>query len=173
MKRNLLTPSTALIFEVRLNEKNLQNLPRRNTKKGTGTKWSPVSGVWIFSLRKKVKKSFKVLSTGLQYLVCGCTMITFLFVPKFWNVHSSYFRNLQIFPEVYLDYWFVNVEKFTGRALFPKKNTSNFETSREVNFWIFFQNSILTIIKPSKHDDDDEGKEGWLYGTAGGSDVRS
>ena len=51
------TPSTAPIFEVRL----------------------------IFSLRKKVKKSFKVLSTGLQYLVCGCTMITFLFVPKVWK----------------------------------------------------------------------------------------
>ena len=40
-----LTPSTALIFEVRLNEKNLQNLPRRNTKKGTGTKGRPVS--WV------------------------------------------------------------------------------------------------------------------------------
>jgi hypothetical protein len=65
-------------------------------------------------------------------------------------------------------------EKFTGRALFQDKHTSNFETSREVNFWIFFENSILTIIKPSKqHNDDDEGKEGWLYGTAGGSDDRS
>ncbi len=52
---------------------------------GTGTKGRPVSWVWIFSLRKKVKKSFKVLSTGLQYLVCGCTMITFLFVPKAWK----------------------------------------------------------------------------------------
>jgi hypothetical protein len=71
------TPSTAPIFEVRLNQKNLQNLPRRNTRKGTGTKGRPVSWVWIFSLRKKVKKSFKVLSTGLQYLVCGCTMINF------------------------------------------------------------------------------------------------
>jgi hypothetical protein len=89
-------------------------------------------------------------------------------------VHSSYCRNLQIFPEVDFDYRHVNVEKFTGRALFSEKHTSNLETSREVNFWIFFQNSILTIIKPSKqHDDDDEGKEGWLYGTAGGSDVRS
>ena len=40
-----LTPSTAPIFEVRLNQKNLQNLPRRNTKKGTGTKRRPVS--WV------------------------------------------------------------------------------------------------------------------------------
>jgi hypothetical protein len=72
------------------------NSPRRNTRKGTGTKERPVSWVWIFSRSiylvqeyiqyrnthsvwgglwgKKVKKSFKVLSTGLQYLVCGCTM---------------------------------------------------------------------------------------------------
>jgi hypothetical protein len=142
-----MTPSTGPIFEVRMNQKNLENLPRRNTRKGTGTKGRPVSWVWIFSLGKKVKKSFKVLSTGLQYLVCGCTMITFLFVPKFWNVHSSYFRNLQIFPEVDLDYRHVNVEKFTGRSLF-EKHTSNFERSREVNFWIFFSNNILTIIKP-------------------------
>jgi hypothetical protein len=63
-------------------------------------------------------------------------------------VHSSYCRNLQIFPEVDFDYRHVNVEKFTGRALFHEKHTSNFETSREVNFWIFFSNSIITIIKP-------------------------
>ncbi len=63
-------------------------------------------------------------------------------------MYSSYFRNLQISPEVDLDYWHVNVEKFTGRTLFHEKHTSNFERSREVNFWIFFSNSILTIKKP-------------------------
>jgi len=44
-EKMILTPSTAPILEVRLNQKNLQNLPRRNTKKGTGTKGRPVS--WV------------------------------------------------------------------------------------------------------------------------------
>jgi hypothetical protein len=47
-----------------------------------------------------------------------------------------------------LDYWHINVEKFTGRTLFHEKHTSNFDRSREVNFWIFFLKNILTIKKP-------------------------
>ena len=54
----LLTLSTAPISKVRLKRKNMENLPRRNTKKGTGTKERPVFGVWIFSETKKVKKRF-------------------------------------------------------------------------------------------------------------------
>jgi hypothetical protein len=38
-------------------------------------------------------------------------------------------------------------KKFTGRALFHEKHTSNFERFQELNFSIFFSNRILTIKK--------------------------
>jgi hypothetical protein len=97
---------------------------KSTSKEHTKGNWYKRTSGFLGFLRKQIKKSFKVLSTGLQYLVCGCTMITVLFVPKFWKRDSSYCKNLQIFPEVDLDYRHVNVEKFTGRALFHEKYTS-------------------------------------------------
>ncbi len=117
----IFTPSTAPIFEVRLNQKNLQNLPRRNTKKGTGTKGRTVSWVWIFSWRKKFKKSFKVLSTRLQYLVCGCTMITFLFVPKVWKRALFVLQKSSDFPGGRLGLLSCQRRKILGASSFSRE----------------------------------------------------
>ena len=146
-----LTPSTAPIFEVRLNQKNLENLPRRNTRKGTGTKGRPVFRVWIFSLRKKVKKSFKVLSTGLQYLVCGCTMITFLFVPKVWKRALFILQKSSDFPGGRLGVLACQRWKIHGASsVFLRiylKSWNSVRTERLDNF----SNSVLITIKKHRN----------------------
>ena len=47
------------------------------------------------------------------------------------NHHLSETSMVQLFD--------VNVKKSTGRALFQRKHTPNLERSREVNFWILYQ----------------------------------
>ena len=102
-------------------------------------------GFESFLWEKKLKRVLRSFPRDSSTWFVGVRWLLFCLYPKSGNVHSSYCRNLQIFPEVDLEYRHVNVEKFTGRALFHEKHTSNFETSREVNFWIFFRNSILTF----------------------------
>ncbi len=65
----------------------------------------------------------------------------------------------RFFPEVDLEYWHVNVEKFTGRVLFHEKHTSNFSRSREVNFWMFFSNRS----SPSRNLETAQGRR-WRQG---------
>jgi hypothetical protein len=101
-------------------------------------------------------------------------MITFLFVPKFWKRVLFILQKSSDFPGGRLGLPGCPRRKIHGASSFSRETYSNFERSREVNFWIFFSNSILTIIKHlKKRNNDHEGKEGWLYGTAGGSDDRS
>jgi hypothetical protein len=105
-------------------------------------------GFESFLGEKNIKRVLRSFPRDSNTWFVGVRWLLFCLYPNSGNVYSSYCRNLQIFPEVDLDYRDVHVEKFTGRALFQEKHTSNFETSREVNFWIFFSDSILTIIKP-------------------------
>ena len=72
---------------LRLKPKKLENLPRRNTQKGTGTKERPVFGVWIFSETKKVKKRFSQQNgkrcTRLKFVLCYFSLCTVLLMQIF------------------------------------------------------------------------------------------
>ncbi len=150
-KRWRLTPSTGPIFEVRLNQKNLGNLPRERELVQKDVRFLGFeSFLWE-------KKSFKVLSTGLQYLVCGCTMITFLFVPKFLTVHSSYCRNLQIFSWGRLGLLACQRRKI--------HETSSFSWETYIQFWKVARSELLDIFfkQHPHHQETFETAQGWRW----------
>jgi hypothetical protein len=81
-KENM-TPSTAPIFEVRWNQKNLENLPRRNTRKGTGTKGRPVS--WV-SWGNKLKRVLRSFPRDSSTWFVGVRWLLFCLYPNSGNV---------------------------------------------------------------------------------------
>ena len=96
-------------------------------------------GFESFLWEKKLKRVLRSFPRDSSTWFVGVRWLLFCLYPKSGNVHSSYCRNLQIFSEVDLEYWLVNVEKFTGRALFFWESTSSLETVWELNVWIIFQ----------------------------------
>jgi hypothetical protein len=129
-----------------------KKIAKSTSKEHTKGNWykrtSGFLGLNLFFWEKNLKRVLRSFPRDSSTWFVGVRWLLFCLYPNSGNVHSSYCRNFQIFPEVDLDYRHVNVEKFTGRALFQQKHTSNLKTSREVNFWIFFSNSVLTIMKP-------------------------
>ncbi len=119
-----------MVLTVRLKIESLAILHRINCQAENRIASDSIFGFESFLLGKKVKKSFKVLSTGLRYLVFGCTMITCCLYPNSGNVHSSYCRNLQIFPEVDLD----------------QKGGLDFGFGSNFNYWLAYFSITFQLI---------------------------
>ncbi len=116
-------------------KKNLEILPRRNTRKGIGTKGRPDFWVWIFSKKKILKRVFKVLSTG-EISVPGLWVYDdyFLFVPRILNHTLFIFHKSSDFPEVDFGPLSCQLRKIYGSRveLFcPEKGPRFFETGSQ------------------------------------------
>ncbi len=104
-------------------------------------------GLNLFFWEKKLKRFLRSFPRDSSTWFVGVRWLLFCLYPNSGNVYSSYCRNLQIFPEVDLDYRDVHVEKFTGRALFHEKHTPILKGHEKWTFGYFFQ----TASSPSSN----------------------
>jgi hypothetical protein len=100
-------------------------------------------------------------------------MITFLFVPKVWKRTLFTLQKSSDFPGGRLWLLACQSRKIHGASSFSRETYLQFwNVARSELLDIFFKQHPHHHQTSKQNNDDDEGKEGWLYGTAGGSDAR-